>query len=97
MERRFGRRPSKMRVLNLWILRHASIQVNTFPSAHVAATIGASLALLRLVPLAGLVFLWVSMSIAVGAVVGRYHYAADALIGAGLAAAVFLLVTFCLS
>ncbi|MCI0408354.1 MAG: phosphatase PAP2 family protein, partial [Acidobacteria bacterium] len=35
-----------VRRLNLWILDRASIQVNTFPSAHVAATVAASLALL---------------------------------------------------
>jgi hypothetical protein len=81
----------KLRRLNLWILRHASIQGNTFPSAHVAATVAASLALLRLVPWAGAVFLGMSISIAAGAVGGRYHYATDALLGATLAIAVLLL------
>jgi hypothetical protein len=81
----------KLRRLNLWILRHASIQANTFPSAHVAATVAASLALFRLLPWAGAVFLGMSISIAAGAVGGRYHYAADALLGAALAIAVFLL------
>ena len=80
-----------IRRLNLWLLRHASIHVTTFPSAHVAATIAASLVLLRFVPLAGLVFLLLSLSIAIGAVKGRYHYALDALLGAGLAVVVFVL------
>src|SRR5208282_3672181 len=31
------------RAMNLYILRHASIHLNTFPSAHVAATVAASL------------------------------------------------------
>lgn len=83
--------PTRIRALNLWILRHASIQMNTFPSAHVASTMAASLVLLRLAPSAGLVFLCISISIAVGAVVGRYHYAADALLAVALAVAVFLL------
>ena len=90
-EQRFSPPSTKIRALNLWILRHASIQVNTFPSAHVAATMAASLALIRVAPLAGLGFLWVAISIAVGAVVGRYHYAADALLGTAMAVAVFLI------
>jgi hypothetical protein len=82
--------PSRIRALNLWILRHASIQVNTFPSAHVASTMAASIVLLHIVPWAGFVFLCISISIAVGAVVGRYHYAADALLAVALVVAVFL-------
>jgi len=82
---------SSIRRLNLWLLRHASIQVTTFPSAHVAATAAASLALLQLVPLAGFVFLLLPLGIAVGAVKGRYHYALDVLLGAGLAVVVFVL------
>ena len=89
-DRDFSALPSKTRKLNLWILRYLSIQVNTFPSAHVASTMAASLALLRLVPLAGAIFLWVSISIAAGAVMGRYHYTADAFTAAALAVAVFL-------
>ncbi len=74
----------KIRSLNLFILRHASIHLNTFPSAHVASTIGASLVLLHFVPAVGVVFLLISMSIAAGAVVGRYHYALDVILGAML-------------
>lgn len=84
--------PTKVRKLNLWILRHGSIQVNTFPSAHVATAFAISLALLHLLPQAGIVFLWISVAIAIGAVLGRYHYAADAFIGAGVAIAIFLIV-----
>jgi len=82
----------KGRAFNLWILNHASNEHNTFPSAHVAATTSASLVLLHLVPAWGVVFLWISASIALGAVVRRYHYALDALIGAALAFAAFLLL-----
>ncbi len=71
----------KIRSVNLFILRHASIQLNTFPSAHVASTVGASLVLIRLVPGAGVVFLVIALSIATGAVVGRYHYALDVIFG----------------
>ncbi len=71
----------KIRSLNLFILRHASIHLNTFPSAHVASTVGASLVLMRCVPAAGVVFLLLALSIAAGAVLGRYHYALDVILG----------------
>ena len=86
--------PGKIRAFNLWIVRHASIHLNTFPSAHVAATVAASLALLRFVPDVGLAFLVMSIGIAFGAAVGRYHYAADVILGAALAVAVSILQTF---
>lgn len=91
----FGARPNKIRELNLFIIRTASIGWNSFPSAHVAGSVAAGLALLRFAPLAGMVFLWLSLSIAVGAVAGRYHYALDAFVGAALAAMMFALVTCC--
>jgi hypothetical protein len=84
---------SKVRAFNLWILRHASIHANTFPSAHVATATACALTLLSLAPVwVGLVFLWVAFSIALGAVTGRYHYAADAILGTSVALAAFLIV-----
>jgi membrane-associated phospholipid phosphatase len=80
-----GGAPNKGRVMNLWILKYGSIQAISFPSAHVAAAFGVSLVLLRFVPVAGLVFLAVSIWIAVAAVVGGYHYAIDVLLGGALA------------
>jgi len=84
-------RPStgEIRRLNLWIVRRLSIKLNTFPSAHVTATLGGSLVVLHYLPIAGLPFLLVSIGIALGAVLGRYHYAADVLLGAALAVAVY--------
>jgi membrane-associated phospholipid phosphatase len=71
-----------VRAFNLWILQRGSIQANTLPSAHVAITGACALSLLRLGPLwAGVVFLWIAVSIALGAVSGRYHYALDAILG----------------
>ncbi len=80
----------KARVFNRWILKHGSIHAISFPSAHVASTFAVSLVLLRFAPLFGLVFLFVSVWISLGAVVGRYHYALDVLLGAATALAVFL-------
>jgi membrane-associated phospholipid phosphatase len=85
--------PSAFRRLNLWIHRWASIRFITLPSAHVASTIAASLVLVRLVPAVGMLFLGLSLSIAVAAVVERYHYAADVLLGIAIAAIVVLITT----
>jgi len=84
----------RMSRVNLRILQQASIQVNTFPSAHVAATMAASLALIRFDRIAGLVFLWLSISIAVSVAVCRYHYAADSLLAILLATGISLLQSF---
>ena len=83
--------PGKIRGFNLWIVRWFTIQLNTFPSGHVTATLGGSLVLLHFVPAAGLVFLLISIGIALGAVLGRYHYAADVLLAAALTLAVYVL------
>ena len=81
----------KVRAFNLWILRHGSIQTNTCPSSHVAIAAACALALLRVGPVwAGLGFLAVAISIALGAVAGRYHYAADAILGFLVAGAAWL-------
>jgi hypothetical protein len=82
----------KVRAFNQWILRGGSIQTNTFPSVHVAAATACALVLLSGGPLwVGLVFLWIAFSIALGAVGGRYHYAADAVLGAAAAGAALLI------
>jgi membrane-associated phospholipid phosphatase len=80
----------KARLFNRWILKHGSIHAISFPSAHVASTFAVSLVLLRYTPLVGLVFLFISIWISLGAVAGRYHYALDVLLGAATAGAVFL-------
>lgn len=79
----------KARIFNRWILKHGSIHAISFPSAHVASTFAVSLVLLRFMPIAGLVFLFISVWISLGAVVGRYHYALDVLLGAVTALGVF--------
>jgi hypothetical protein len=84
---------SPVRRFNLWILRHASIHANTFPSAHVAASISAALVLSWLAPWpVGLVFWAIALGIAVGTFAGRYHFAADAAAGSAVAIVVFVVV-----
>ena len=83
------RRPSVMRTLNLAVLDRASVQWNTFPSGHTAASAATALAVGRVSPEAGVALGVVALSIALGSVFGRYHYAADALAGALVALAAF--------
>lgn len=80
---------SKLGAVNRFILRRGGIQAITFPSAHVASAMAASLVLLRVEPWAGLIFLLISVSIAIATVVGGYHYAADALLASLVAIVVF--------
>lgn len=85
---------SNIRRFNLWIVRSLTTQLNTFPSAHVTATLGGSLVLLHFLPAIGLVFVLVSIGIALGAVLGRYHYAADVLLAVAITVVVFTLEIF---
>ena len=72
----------RMRAFNEWVLHRGSIQANTFPSVHVVIATACALVMLDVGSWwVGLGFLWVAISIALGAVGGRYHYAADAILG----------------
>ena len=82
---------SWIRKANLAVLDRASVQWNTFPSGHTAASLATALAVGTDMPIAGTVLAAVAVSIAIGSVVGRYHYAADALTGAAVAALAFVM------
>jgi membrane-associated phospholipid phosphatase len=84
---------SAVRRLNLAVLGRASVQWNTFPSGHTAASLATALALGSYNPAAGVVFGVVAVSIAAGSVVGRYHYSADAIAGALVAILAFVMAT----
>lgn len=85
--------PTLGRSVNLWLLDNLSIQVNTFPSCHVVASLAAAGALLAILPLAGMLYAGAALSVAAGAVIGRYHYLADAFAAAVLVAAHGVVVT----
>ena len=85
---------SRVRLLNLRVLGRASVQLNTFPSAHVAASLATALAVGVRHPSAGLVLGVIALAISLGSVLGRYHYAADALSGTALALLGFMLSRF---
>ena len=66
------------------VLDRASHGLNTFPSGHVAVSVAASLSVWPVSPAAAIVFGVTSAGVAVGAVVGRYHYVPDVVIGAAV-------------
>ena len=91
IERPVGAMRSSIRGWNLAVLNRASVQWNTFPSGHTAASMATALAVGSYMPLAGIILGVVALSIAAGSVVGRYHYAADAIVGAAVAILAFLM------
>ena len=82
--------PAGIRGFNLVVVRHITHQSNTFPSGHAAAAMAVALVLMRFVPPAGILYLLLAISIMAGAFIGRYHYAADVLLGAALAVLSFV-------
>jgi membrane-associated phospholipid phosphatase len=76
-----------------YMVRHATIRVNTFPSGHVAVSFAVALAVIGQMPLTGGVLLLLAGSIAVACVVGRYHYAVDVVAGVLLAGVVWAVTT----
>ena len=81
---------SGLRGLNHWLLNRYAVGASLFPSGHVASATAAALVIRRYVPRAGSVFLIVAISIALATIYGRYHYAADALAGAVVGLAAYL-------
>jgi hypothetical protein len=78
------------RTLNLRILGSTSINVNTFPSGHAAEALAAALLTMDApAPIVALMFAGAA-AVSAGAVLGRYHYFADALSGWIVALAVWI-------
>src|SRR5262245_2601617 len=83
---------SAWRRVNLRVVESSSIGVNTFPSGHAAEALAAALLLLG-APWPVVVALFAAaLAVSAGAVLGRYHYAADAIAGWAVALIVYLLV-----
>jgi hypothetical protein len=87
-----ARRNPIMRRLNNVIVNRGSVQVNTIPSAHVAAALAAGLAVASWEPVAGAVVILCAILIALAATLGRYHYAVDCLLGAAVALVIWLVM-----
>jgi hypothetical protein len=82
--------PAVLRSGNLRLLGAASIRVNTFPSGHAAEALALALLVSDASPgIATNVMVFSAAAVSAGAVFGRYHYAADALAGWGVAFAVW--------
>ncbi len=70
-----------------------TIHANTFPSAHASASLAVALAVWPAVPWAGALLAVLAVSIAAASVVGRFHYAIDAVTGLALAVALWAAMT----
>jgi membrane-associated phospholipid phosphatase len=90
IERERAESSGAIRRLNLKVLGVASIQLNTFPSGHAAASVATALAVGARLPVVGVALGLLALGITIGSVAGRYHYAADAVAGALLGIVGFL-------
>jgi membrane-associated phospholipid phosphatase len=80
-----------IRPLNHLVLRHGSIQVNTFPSGHAAGATAVALAMADVSAGAAAAFAVLAAGIVFGSVIGRYHYAADSAAGVMVAILAWLI------
>jgi hypothetical protein len=64
------------------VLGRVSHQLNTFPSGHVAVSVAAAISAAKVWPAAGVVLGLIAAAVATGAVVGRYHFTLDVVLGA---------------
>ena len=87
------RRGIALRRVNRAVLARASVQVNTFPSGHAATAVAATLATAELLPHLLVPLAATAGAIALSTVVGRYHYAADTVLGVAVGAAAWWITT----
>jgi hypothetical protein len=83
---------SSWRAVNLRLVHAASIRVNTFPSGHAAVPLAAALLLVSAPWPVVLLMCAAAAAVSAGAVLGRYHYAADAFAGWAVAAIVYVVL-----
>ena len=65
--------PSVIRRFNALILDRGSIHANTIPSGHAAGAVAAALAVVDVMPFAGVCSLLLAAAIVAATVLGRYH------------------------
>jgi hypothetical protein len=88
-----ARAAGSLRQANLQVLRYGSIHANTVPSGHAAGAVATALAVSSVdLPLGVLLGAW-ALAIMVGSFAGRYHYVADAILGAAVGVASWLLTS----
>lgn len=81
---------SVVRQFNVRLLGATSIQVNTFPSGHAAEALVAALMTLEAPAAVTAVMILGAIAVSAGAVLGRYHYFADAAVGWAVGLGVWL-------
>jgi len=81
-----------IRRFNQAIAARGSIHANTIPSGHAAGAVASALVVGEVLPAAGAVFAMLALCITAASVLGRYHYAADAVLGFAVAIAAWLIV-----
>jgi len=83
------RRRVTVRRFNLLILGRGSIQANTVPSGHAAGAVATALMVGEYLPWPGLALAVLALGIVAGSVIGRYHFAADSILGVAVAIVVW--------
>lgn len=83
---------SSLRAFNLRLLGAASIRVNTFPSGHAAEALAAALLVSNAPSVVVAWMLFNALAVSAGAVLGRYHYATDAVLGWLVAVGVWVIL-----
>jgi membrane-associated phospholipid phosphatase len=81
-----------LRRFNQTIAARGSIHANTIPSGHAAGAFACALAISDVLPVAGAAFAALAFSIGTASVLGRYHYAADAVLGLAVAVVAWMIV-----
>jgi membrane-associated phospholipid phosphatase len=87
-----GRDRLLFRRVNLAVLAHGSIHVNTFPSGHAASACAVTLFVATVPGAPWVVFALFAAAIGAGAIAGRYHFALDVVAGVVVAVAAFVLL-----
>jgi membrane-associated phospholipid phosphatase len=72
---------ARVRLFNVRMLHATSIHVNTFPSGHAAEALAAALLAVGAPALVVAAMFTAALAVSAGTVLGRYHYAVDALTG----------------
>ncbi|HEX6323271.1 MAG TPA: phosphatase PAP2 family protein [Vicinamibacterales bacterium] len=85
--RKNGACPHFLRRVNEAMLHRLSVRATTIPSGHVAGPIAASLSVWMLAPEWAPWLMAGALAISAATVIGRYHYAIDALLGLAVGAA----------
>jgi hypothetical protein len=91
LERTHERANRTMQQVAFRAVENFTIGTNTIPSGHVAAPLAVGLALMQPLPLAGAVFLVLTVFITLACITGRYHFIIDCVLGAIVAMAAWMI------